>query len=194
MRVAYVRVSTVDQNEQRQVEALEKHDIERWYTEKISGKDTKRPKLQEMLNFVREGDTVYIHDLSRLARNTKDLLTIVEDLSNRGVDLVSNKENIDTRTPVGKLMLTMVSACYEFERQALRERQREGIDLAKREGRYTGGHKKRIPDDIWKMNVFLYERREITKKEFAERIGVSRPTLDRMLHEREHYVDIGDDE
>ena len=193
MRVAYVRVSTVDQNEARQVEALEKHDIERWYTEKISGKDTKRPKLQEMLNFVREGDTVYIHDLSRLARNTKDLLTIVENLNSRGVDLVSNKENIDTRTPVGKLMLTMVSAFYEFERASLRERQLEGIALAKREGRYTGGHKKRIPDDVWQMNVFLYERREITKKEFAERIGVSRPTLDRMLHEREHYVDTGDE-
>ena len=116
MRVAYVRVSSVDQNETRQIEALKKHDIEKWYTEKVSGKDTNRPQLQEMLDFVRSGDTVYIHDFSRLARSTKDLLDIVETLEKKGVHLVSNKENIDTSTPTGKLMLTMIGAIAEFER------------------------------------------------------------------------------
>ena len=129
--VGYVRVSTADQNEARQVEALKKHNIEKWFTEKVSGKDTNRPQLQLMLDYVREGDTVYIHDFSRLARSTKDLLEIVETLNKKGVHLVSNKENIDSSTPTGKLMLTMIGAIAEFERQNLLERQKEGIAVQK---------------------------------------------------------------
>ena len=116
MNVAYVRVSTVEQNEARQIEALKPHGIDKWFTEKISGKNTQRPQLQAMLDFVREGDTVFIHDFSRLARSTKDLLTLVEQLQNKGVHLISNKENLDTSTPTGKLMLTMIAAINEFER------------------------------------------------------------------------------
>ena len=138
MKIAYVRVSTAEQNEARQIEALEKHGIEKWFTEKVSAKDTNRPKLQEVLNFVREGDTIYIHDFSRLARSTKDLLEIVEILNEKKVHLVSNKENIDTGTPTGKLMLTMIGAIAEFERQNLLERQREGIEIAKREHKFKG--------------------------------------------------------
>lgn len=108
MKVAYVRVSSVDQHEARQVEALKTKGIERWFIEKVSGKDTNRPKLQEMLEFVRADDEIYIHDFSRLARSTKDLLAIVEQLNNKGVILKSNKENLDTSTPTGKLMLTMI--------------------------------------------------------------------------------------
>ena len=91
MNLAYVRVSTVEQNEERQIEALKKFNIEKWFTEKVSGKNMDRPKLQEMLDFCREGDTIYIHDFSRLARSTKDLLDIVERLKEKGVHLVSNK-------------------------------------------------------------------------------------------------------
>ena len=138
MNVAYVRVSTVDQNEDRQIEALKKHNIEKWYTEKVSGKNTNRPQLKEMLDFVREGDTIYIHDFSRLARSTKDLLDIVEQLTEKGVHLVSNKENIDSSTPTGKLMLTMIGAIAEFERTNLLERQREGIAVAKKKWVYKG--------------------------------------------------------
>lgn len=108
MKVCYIRVSSLDQNEARQVEAMKDKGIEKYYIEKISGKDTNRPKLQEMLEFVREGDQVYIHDFSRLARSTKDLLEIVEILNKKGVILKSNKENLDTSTPTGKLMLTMI--------------------------------------------------------------------------------------
>ena len=96
MKVAYVRVSTEEQNEARQIEALKKHSIEKWFTEKISGKSMDRPQLQAMLDYVREGDTVYIHNFSRLARNTKDSLEIVERLQSKGVHLVSNKENLET--------------------------------------------------------------------------------------------------
>ena len=183
MRVAYVRVSTVEQNEARQVEALKVHDIEKWYIEKVSAKDTNRPKLKEMLEYVREGDTIYIHDFSRLARSTKDLLEIVEQLEKKGVHLVSNKENIDTSTSAGKLMLTMIGAIAEFERSNLLERQREGIAIAKQENKYKGRKAKDIKDfDVWYNR---YKNREKNKVQFAKEINVSRPTLDKLIREHE---------
>lgn len=184
MKVAYVRVSSVDQNEARQIEGLEKFGIEKWFTEKISGKDTNRPQLQSMLDFVREGDTVYIHDFSRLARSTKDLLDIVEKLNTKGVHLVSNKENIDSSTPTGKLMLTMIGAIAEFERQNLLERQREGIAIAKREGKFKGGQVKQINEDAFNAAYSRYKLRKITKKDLAAELGISRPTLDKLLKEK----------
>lgn len=183
MRVAYVRVSTVEQNEARQVEALKVHDIEKWYIEKVSAKDANRPKLKEMLEYVREGDTIYIHDFSRLARSTKDLLEIVEQLEDKGVHLVSNKENIDTSTSAGKLMLTMIGAIAEFERNNLLERQREGIAIAKQENKYKGRKAKDIKDfDVWYSR---YKNREINKVQLAKEINVSRPTLDKLIREHE---------
>ena len=184
MKVAYVRVSTAEQNEARQVEALEKHGIEKWYIEKVSGKDTNRPKLKEMLDFVREDDVVYIHDFSRLARSTKDLLEIVEKLKEKKVSLVSNKENIDTSTPTGKLMLTMIGAIAEFERQNLLERQREGIEIAKREGKFKGGQVKRIDQVTFDRVYKKYQTRQINKKEMAEELKISRPTLDKLIKEK----------
>ena len=145
MNIAYVRVSSLDQNEERQLEGLKKYQIDKWFTEKISGKDTNRPQLKNLLDFVREGDTVYVHDFSRLARSTKDLLDIVEYLSEKHVHLVSNKENIDSSTPSGKLMLTMIGAIAEFERTNLLERQREGIAIAKQNGVYKGRKEVSIP-------------------------------------------------
>ena len=184
MRVAYVRVSTVEQNEARQLEALEKHNIEKWYIEKVSGKDTNRPKLQELLDFVREGDTVYIHDFSRLARSTKDLLEIMELLNAKGVNLVSNKENLDTSTPTGKLMLTVIAAINEFERQNLLERQKEGIEIAKREGKFRGGQVKQIDDAAFTAAYEKYKNRELNKTQFAAALKVSRPTLDKLLKDK----------
>ncbi len=183
MNVAYVRVSTQEQNEARQIEALEKHGIEKWFTEKISGKNTARPKLQELLDYVREGDTVYIHDFSRLARSTKDLLEIVETLNKKGVTLVSNKESIDTSTPTGKLMLTMIGAIAEFERQNLLERQREGIAIAKRNGVYKGRKPIEVNEVLWKANYERYMKRELNKSQFAKILDISRPTLDKLLKE-----------
>lgn len=184
MNVAYVRVSTIDQNEARQVEALEKHNIDKWYIEKVSGKDTNRPKLKEMLDYVREGDVVYIHDFSRLARSTKDLLNIVETLKDKGVSLVSNKENIDSSTPTGKLMLTMIGAIAEFERQNLLERQKEGIAIAQREGKFKGRQVKQVDDVMFDMVYEQYQKRQITKMIAAEMLGISRPTLDKLLKEK----------
>lgn len=183
MRIAYIRVSTAEQNEQRQVEAMQKYDIEKWFAEKVSAKDTNRPKLQEMLAYAREGDTVHIHDFSRLARSTKDLLDIVETLNRKGIHLVSNKESIDTSTPTGKLMLTLLGAIAEFERQNLLDRQQEGIAIAKRNGKYKGGQKKTVVN--FGVHYARYMSREISKSALARELKISRPTLDRMIFDYE---------
>lgn len=181
MNVAYIRVSTVDQNEARQLESMKNKNIEKFFIDKASGKNTDRPKLNEMLNFIREGDTVFIHDFSRLARSTEDLLRIVNDLDKRGIQLVSNKENLDTSAPTGKLMLTMIGAINQFERESLIERQREGIAIAKANGKYKGGHPKKIDQQLFKELLEMYNNRKINKREFAEKLNVSRPTLDKLL-------------
>ena len=182
--IAYVRVSTEEQNEARQIEALEKRGIGKWFTEKISAKDMNRPQLNAMLDYVREGDTVYIHDFSRLARSTKDLLEIVEFLQKKQVHLVSNKENLDTSTPTGKLMLTMIAAINEFERQNLLYRQREGVAIAKREGKYKGRQVKQIDDATFSAQYARYTRWEINKRQLAEALSISRPTLDKVLKDK----------
>ena len=182
--IAYVRVSTAEQNEARQIESLKKHTIDKWFTEKVSGKNMNRPQLEAMLDYVREGDTVYIHDFSRLARSTKDLLTIVEKLQNKKVHLVSNKENLDTSTPTGKLMLTMIAAINEFERENLLERQREGIAIAKEQGKFKGGQVKRIDDKTFTEAYERYQRRELTKTQLAAELKISRPTLDKLIKDK----------
>lgn len=181
MKVAYIRVSTEEQNEARQIEAMKDKGIEKYFKEKVSAKSMKRPQLAAMLDFVREGDTVYIHDFSRLARSTRDLLTIVEQLDAKGVQLISNKESLDTHTPTGKLMLTMIAAINEFERENLLERQREGIAIAKKEGKYMGRKPIEIDDTVFINAYEQYKRRELTKKGLAEKLNVSRPTLDKMI-------------
>jgi len=192
MNIAYVRVSTVEQNEERQLEGLRKYQIDKWFTEKISGKDTNRPELNNLLDFVREGDTVYVHDFSRLARSTKDLLDIVEKLTAKKVHLVSNKENIDSSTPSGKLMLTMIGAIAEFERTNLLERQREGIAIKKELDKtlppekrtYKGRKAVSVSDTTWNDLYGQYISRQITKKDFADRLKISRPTLDKLLKQK----------
>ncbi len=179
MQIAYIRVSSIDQNEQRQIEAMQRYNIEKWFIEKVSGKDKNRPKLKEMLDFAREGDTIHIHDFSRLARSTKDLLDIVELLNSKGITLISNKENIDSSTPTGKLMLTMIGAINEFERTNLLERQKEGIAIAKREGKYKGRKAVSIPD--FDKHYQRYISREISKSELAKELNISRPTLDKLI-------------
>lgn len=145
--IGYIRVSTADQNEARQIEALK--DCEKIFVDKCSGKDINRPELKKMLNFIREGDTLKITEYSRLARSTSDLLSIVKTLNEQGVQLISLKENFDTSTPAGKLMLTMFAGLAEFEREIILERQKEGIAIAKAEGKYKG--RRPIPLDVEKF-------------------------------------------
>lgn len=182
-KLGYVRVSTVEQNEARQVEALEKAGVERWYIEKISGKNMERPELQKLLDYAREGDTVLIHDLSRISRNLADLLALMKDFDQRGITLVSLHESIDTGTPLGKLTLSIIGAINEFERANLLERQREGIAIAKRAGKYKGRKRAVLEDMEGVYHDYVTRRR--SKAQLAREHGVSRPTLDRLLREFE---------
>ena len=203
MKVGYVRVSSVDQNESRQLVTMEKYNVEKIFSEKVSAKDKDRPELQEMFKMIdslyqykktmnelldSKGNkltilTVVVHDFSRLARSTKDLLEIVEYFESKQVALISAKENIDSSTPTGKLMLTMIGAINEFERANLLERQREGISVAKAQGKYKGRKEVKIDKNVFEQHYNRYLSREINKTQLAKELNVSRPTLDKLINE-----------
>ncbi|MZK53357.1 recombinase family protein [Clostridium beijerinckii] len=187
MNIGYVRVSTIEQNEGRQLEALKDKNIEKWFIEKVSAKDTNRPQLQLMLEFAREGDTIFIHSFDRLARSTKDLLDIVEKLGTKGIHLVSNKENIDTSTATGKLMLTMIAAIAEFERENMLERQKEGIAIAKEQGKFKGRKAIDYPNN-WKEVYEKWKSREITGNKAMEDLGLKRNTFYKLV--KEYQVEV----
>lgn len=184
MNIAYVRVSTLEQNEGRQVEGLKEYSIDKWFEEKVSAKDTNRPQLNAMLDFAREGDTIYVWDFSRLARSTKDLLNLVEHMQNKGIHLKSIKENLDTNTPTGTLMLTMIAAINQFERENLLERQREGIALAAKEGKYKGRKEIDYPEN-WVDIYNKYKSRELTGTKAMEILGLKRNTFYKLVNKYE---------
>ena len=138
MKIGYIRVSTQEQNTMRQEALMEALGVDEVYIDRMSGKNTNRPELQKMMEYVRKGDTVIVESISRFARNTRDLLELVEQLAAKGVEFVSKKEAIDTTTPTGKFMLTVFGAVAELEREYILQRQREGIAIAKEQGKYTG--------------------------------------------------------
>ena len=180
--IAYIRVSTEEQNTESQKEILKKYNIDKPFEEKVSGKNTDRPKLKEMLDYIREGDTIYVKDFSRLARSTKDLLNILDYLENKKVHLVSDKEKLDTSTPAGKLMVTMLGAIYEFERANLLERQRDGIAIAKKEGKYKG--RKRISKPAnWQEVYREWSTRKITSKKACELLNLKPNTFYKFVKE-----------
>ena len=178
--IAYIRVSTIEQNEGRQLEMMKPYNIDKTYIEKLSGKDMDRPQLKAMIDYAREGDTVYIESFSRLARNTKDLLDIIDQMNAKGIKVISLKEGLDTSTPTGKLMLTMIGAIATFERENMLERQREGIALAKAMGKYKGRESKTLPTNFDQLYQ-QYMSRNITKSKLAELCNISRPVLDKLL-------------
>lgn len=180
--IAYVRVSTRDQNEARQIEALKEYEIDKWFKEKVSGKNTaSRNQYLEMMDWVREGDTVYVTDFSRLARSTQDLLKTIDSFKTKKVNLKSLKEDLDTSTATGKLMVTVMAAINEFERENLLERQAEGIALAKQRGAYKG--RKRIEVKDFGKYYEEYMQRKVSKSALARQLGISRPTLDRLIED-----------
>lgn len=146
MKIGYIRVSTQEQNTIRQEVLMESLGVEEVYIDRMSGKNTNRPQLQKMMDYVRHGDVVIVESISRFARNTRDLLELVERLSEKGVEFVSRKEAIDTTTPTGKFMLTVFGAVAELEREYILQRQREGIAIAKEQGKYTGRKPTVYPD------------------------------------------------
>lgn len=183
MRVGYIRVSTVEQHEDRQVKDLtENAKVSKVFMDKLSGKDTNRPQLNAMLDYVREGDTVVVSEYSRLARSTKDLLNIIDTLENKGVTVISMKEKLDTSTPDGEFMLTVLAGVATLERKLMLQRQREGIAIAKANGKYKGRQSKQKPDD-WESLKAMYMSRQITVSEIAKRCDVSRPIVYKWLKE-----------
>lgn len=138
MKIGYIRVSTQEQNTIRQEVLMKSLGVDEIYIDRMSGKNANRPELQKMVEYVRKGDTVIVESISRFARNTRDLLELVEKLTAKGVELVSRKEAIDTTTPTGKFMLTVFGAVAELEREYILQRQREGIAIAKEQGKYKG--------------------------------------------------------
>jgi DNA invertase Pin-like site-specific DNA recombinase len=178
-RIGYVRVSGFDQNPERQLEDIQ---VSRVFTDKASGKDTQRPELESLLAFVRDGDTVVVHSMDRLARNLDDLRRVVQGLTQRGVRIEFVKEHLTFTgddSPMANLMLSVMGAFAEFERALIRERQREGITLAKQRGAYRGRKKSLYGEQIVEI------RRRIEagepKAKIARDFGVSRETVYQYL-------------
>lgn len=183
MTVGYVRVSTGEQNTSRQDVLMEKLGVKKVYTDKMSGKNTERPELRKMLDFVREGDILIVESISRFARNTHDLLDLMEQLKAKKVDFVSQKEAIDTSTPAGKFMLTIFGAVAEMEREYTLNRQAEGIAIAKAEGRMTGRPKKAV--DTFERAYLDVKAGKLSAAKAAKQIGISRSSWYRKVHEYE---------
>lgn len=185
MLLGYIRVSTLEQNEERQTRALlEKGvDAENFFIDKQSGKNTNREQLNALLSFCRKGDVVITESISRIARNTKDLLTIVETLTNKGVDFVSLKESIDTSTPQGKFMLTVFGAMAELERENILERQKEGIAIAKEAGLYQGRQKMKIDRARFEAVVREWRADKITAVEAMKQLDLKPNTFYRRVKE-----------
>ena len=183
-KVGYVRVSSFDQNPERQLEGL---DLDRKFTDKASGKSTNRPKLEEMIDYVREGDILIVHSMDRLARNLDDLRSIVFKLTGKKVAVQFLKENLTFTgedSPMSNLLLSMMGAFAEFERSLIRERQLEGISLAKKKGLYKG-RKSTLDEEKMEEIDRLIENGE-KKSEIARQVKVSRETLYRYLRSKDH--------
>ena len=182
MRIGYIRVSTDEQNTIRQEILMKELGVDEIYIDKISGKNTNRPQLKAMLDYVRHGDKVIVSEISRFARNTKDLLELVEALTDKGVEFVSKKEAIDTTTPTGKFMLTVFGAVAELEREYILQRQREGIAAAKSMGKYKGRKAKEYAD--FDKVVSKWRSGKITAKQAMRELGMSRSTFYRRVKQK----------
>lgn len=185
MKIGYVRCSSADQNPARQEALLKEMGCEKVFSDMLSGKDTNRPGLQAMLDYVREGDVLYVESISRLARSTRDLLNIVDQLHEKNVQFISEKEKIDTDTPQGKFMLTVFAAMADLEREQIRQRQAEGIAIAKRQGKYTGRQPINCDPILFEQLYKQWKTGEITQKYMAKKLSISRPTLYRRIREYE---------
>ena len=181
VKIGYIRVSTQEQNTIRQEILMKELGVDEIYIDKISGKNTQRPELKAMLEYVRRGDTVIVTEISRFARNTRDLLDLVETLTAKGVEFVSKKEAIDTTTPTGKFMLTVFGAVAELEREYILQRQKEGIAAAKEQGKYTG----RKRNEYTNLDRVLEKWRggKITATAAMKELGMSRSTFYRRVRE-----------
>ena len=179
MKIGYIRVSTQEQNTMRQEVLMDSLGVDEVYIDHTSGKNTNRPELTKMMDYVRRGDVVIVESISRFARNTKDLLELIEKLTAKGVEFISKKEAIDTTTPTGKFMLTIFGAVAELEREYILQRQKEGIAIAKEQGKYTG----RKPTERPNMDKILSKWRagDISAVQAMKELKVSKTTFYRLV-------------
>ena len=183
MKIGYIRISTADQNTARQELLMEQLGVDEVYIDRMSGKNTNRPELKKMMEYVRRGDTVIVESISRFTRNTRDLLELVEKLSAKGVEFVSKKETIDTTTPTGKFMLTVFGALAELERENILERQREGIAIAKDAGKYKGRKPLEVDEAQFKDACKRWRAGEITATAAMQEVGLKPNTFYRRVKE-----------
>ena len=179
MLIGYVRVSTAEQNSARQEALMQSLGVEKVYLDKASGKNANRPQLCEMMNFARQGDTIVVESISRFARNTRDLLELMEHLNAKGIGFVSKKEAIDTTTPMGKFMLTVFAGVAELEREYILQRQREGIAIAKQAGKYKG--RKPIDRTLLQPVLEEYRKGNLTATQAMQKMNVSKSTFYRLV-------------
>lgn len=182
MKIQYIRTSTIDQNESRQVELGKKYGVEKVYIDKSSGKNADRPQLNDMLSFIRSGDVVFVESISRFARNIRDLLEIIDKLKAKNVQFVSQKENIDTSTPTGKFTLTLFGALAELEREQILDRQREGIELAKQRGVYRGRMPKKYDVEEFKSYVAQWKEGKIKTGVILKKFEITSTTFYRWVN------------
>jgi len=183
-RIGYIRVSTVDQNTERQLDGIE---LDKTFTDKASGKDTKRPQLELMMSFVRSGDTLIVHSMDRLARDQNDLHRIVQTLTGKGVRIEFIKEHLTFTgddSPISKLMLSVMGAVHEFERALIKERQLEGIALAKKRGAFKGRKKSLSQGEVAELRQRIATG--LSKARASREFGISRETLYKYLKEAEN--------
>ena len=178
MRVGYIRVSTVHQHTERQEDSLEQMNVEKLFIEKASGKDRNRPQLKALMEFVQPGDTVVVHELSRMARSVIDLYDIAKELNEKGVNLESLKEDIDLTSATGKLTFRIMAVMAQFERDLLLERQKEGIAAAKARGKKWGRENIYGTDERLVHEVFSeYHAKKMTYAEATEKLGMKKSTF-----------------
>lgn len=183
MLIGYVRVSTAEQNEARQLVSLEERKVDKVFIDKKSGKNTDREALKEMLNYVREGDTVITESISRIARSTRDLLNIIDSLTQKNVEFISLKECIDTTTPQGKFMLTVFAAMAELERENILQRQREGIEIAKAAHKYKGKPPIKIDEKLFISTCQRWRNGDITATQAMKELKLKSNTFYRRVKE-----------
>lgn len=183
MKVSYIRCSTIEQNEARQLKMMQEQGAEKLFIDKASGKNTDRAAFKEMMSFVRTGDVVIVESISRIARNTRDLLSIVSELTEKGVEFVSLKESIDTTTPQGRFMLTVFGALAELERESILERQREGIEIAKSDGKYKGRKPVDVDEKLFRTVCKKWRNGEMTATAAMKEVGLKPNTFYRRVKE-----------
>lgn len=181
--VLYIRVSTKEQETARQEVLIEQKKIDKVFTDKLSGKNTDRPQFKAMMNYLREGDTLYVESISRLSRSIRDLLKTVDELSEKGVKFVSVKENIDTDTPQGRFVLSIFAALAELEREQMLQRQREGIDAAVAAGKYKGRGKIKVDEFKFRRVCAEWREGKITAKQAQRKLLLKPNTFYRRVKE-----------